>query len=169
MNLSFRLGMSSGAEFDSSEVYRYLLWRIWDPSLPIAVFIMCNPSTADADLDDATIRKVAGFCRRWGYGGFKVVNLFAIRSTDPAGIRQHKFPIGGDENDQAIVTAATGAALVVAAWGSIAPEYLGRAKTVAALLKRTGVVLQCLGMTKDGHPRHPLMLAYTTPLAPFTP
>ena len=160
---------SRGATLSICRTYRYLLWRIWDPTKPFAVFVMCNPSTADADVDDATIRKCVGFCKRWGYGGFKVINLFAIRSTDPAGIRRHKYPIGGDENDEAIRTAVAGAAVVIAAWGGIDPDFLDRATVVGKLLERIGMPLYCLGTTKAGDPRHPLMLAYSTPLAPFTP
>src|SRR3546814_16904510 len=67
----------------SSDVCSSDLWRIWDDTKPQCMFIMLNPSTADADLDDPTIRRCIGFAKSWGYGGLQVCNLFAYRSTEP--------------------------------------------------------------------------------------
>jgi hypothetical protein len=124
---------------------------------------MLNPSTADADIDDSTIRKCCGFARRWSCGGIIVVNLFALRSTDPRGLRQAADPVG-PENDQFLLDAARAAVLTVAAWGNHG-TYLGRDRRVVDMFHGAGVELHRLGdLTGPGHPRHPLMPSYATPL-----
>lgn len=139
--------------------YRYLLTRIWDTSLAPVVFLMLNPSTADAFEDDNTIRRlsgVKGFARKMGAGGLIVVNLFALRSTDPRALRDHPDPVG-PLNDVFIRQATAGAHTVVAAWGAGGVEH-GRGPRVAETLRARGVQLQCLGVTSTGQPRHPLYL-----------
>lgn len=74
--------------------YRYLLSRDWESGLQRLVFIGLNPSTADAEIDDPTIRRLIGFSKAWGYGGFDIVNLFALRSKDPKMLCDHDDPIG---------------------------------------------------------------------------
>jgi hypothetical protein len=133
---------------------------------------MLNPSTADAHADDPTIRKCMGFARRWGMSGIWVVNLFALRSTDPAGLLDAPDPIGPENNDW--VRAAIEYDRPVFAWGAT-----GGARVAKLVASRTVRILEiareaegadepmCLGRTKNGHPRHPLMLAYSTPLDRF--
>ena len=91
-------GGTAAAVFDSlRREYRYLLTRVWHPSLPTAVFLMLNPSTAGADADDPTVRRIAGpngFARKFGAGGVVIVNLFALCSPDPARLRTHRDPVG---------------------------------------------------------------------------
>ncbi len=151
----------SWARISEDGRYRYELVRRWD-SGPLAAWIMLNPSTADASTDDHTIRKVTGFCRRWGFGGLHVVNLFALRSRDPALLLVDDDPVG-PENDATLDRVLLAAPLAVAAWGAhpAAPE---RAARVAAVAGRLGRRLSCLGTTLDGAPRHPRTLAYSTPL-----
>lgn len=153
-------GGIAAAVFDSpARTYRYLLTRIWDPSKAPAVFLMLNPSTADAMVDDATIRRLAGpngFARRMGAGGLAVVNLFALCSTDPRALRHHADPVG-PLNDAFIRRATSGASTVVAAWGAAGVER-GRSAQVTEALRRRGVALHCLGRTATGQPRHPLYL-----------
>lgn len=137
--------------------YRYTLTRVWDHSLPVVVWVMLNPSIADALLDDPTIGRCVSFAKAWGYGGIVVVNLFACRATEPADIGTFIDPIGPD-NDRHLF-AATAGCDVVAAWGASVPHYWRhRPAAVAELLRQRGARLFHLGLTKDGHPRHPLYL-----------
>lgn len=164
-------GGIAAAVFDSTaRTYRYLLTRIWDPKKPPVVFLMLNPSTADALEDDNTIRRLAhpktGFARRMGAGGLIVVNLFALRSTDPRALRHHPDPVG-PLNDAFIRQATDRAKTVVAAWGAAGVEHNGRGARVAAALRARRVALQCLGTTSTGQPRHPLYLPSGAILEPY--
>ena len=153
----------SGALFDPTRRYRYRLWRRWAHEGPVVVFVMLNPSTADARRDDPTIRRCAGFARAWGYAGMTVVNLFALRATDPARLRRARDPIGWD-NDRHIADAAAGGDALVVAWGAHG-ALGGRDRAVLALLAGRGAA--CLGMTRAGHPRHPLYLPRATQPRPL--
>lgn len=155
------LSVISNALLSPDGVYRYALVRQWSDAPPV-VWVLLNPSTADAETDDPTIRRVTGFSRSWGAGGALVVNLFALRSTDPAALLTHPDPVGPD-NDTAILTALRHAKLVVCGWGGEAakPRLEPRAKHVWHLLTNMYVGparISHLGMTKSGHPRHPLYL-----------
>ncbi|MFD9004452.1 DUF1643 domain-containing protein [Streptomyces sp. NPDC059582] len=153
-------GGLAAAVFDGpSREYRYLLTRIWDPTVKPIVFLMLNPSTADAFDDDATIRRLAGpsgFARREGAGGIVVVNLFALRSTDPRALTRHADPVG-KHNDVFIRQAVDLGSRVVAAWGA-APVAGDRGREVVAAVAARGMPLYCLGTTSAGQPRHPLYL-----------
>ena len=142
--------------------YRYTLCREWGLG-PSCCWIMLSPSTATDATDHPTIRRCIRFCAGWGYGRLVVVNLFALRSTNPAELAQHADPVGAD-NDQAIVTAARQAGAVVCAWGAHS-SAVSRARTVVALLH--GMDLRCLGTTKHGQPRHPLYVKGSTTLVSF--
>lgn len=145
--------------------FRYLLERRWGEGPPL-VFVMLNPSTADADNDDATIRKCIGFAKRYGRGAIVVVNLFAFRATDPKDLKAAGFPVG-DENDDYIHAAAMlGADEVVCAWGANA-NRTPRPAAVHKLLKAHGIALKCLGTTQEGFPLHPCMLSYDRPLLDY--
>lgn len=143
--------MERGATISPCGLYRYSLWRKWAPG-PMCVFIGLNPSTADATLDDPTIRRCVGFSKTWGFGGLMMLNLFAYRATDPADMKAAKDPIGPD-NDEALHFAHSNTTTVVAAWGAHG-TFQGRDQQVRAMLPR----LQYLRLTKDGHPGHPLYL-----------
>jgi len=157
-------GETRFAVFDGTRTYRYRLGRIWDETRPVMTFIGLNPSIADAMVDDPTIRRCRGFAMREDCGGLVMVNLFAYRSTDPARLRRAPDPVGpANANYLLLMVASAGPA--VAAWGA-GGSLLGRDQEVLELLNGMKQ-LQCLGTTKDGHPRHPLYLAGTTPLQPF--
>jgi hypothetical protein len=156
-------GATSLAVFDPSRVYRYLLTRQWGTG-PAATFVMLNPSTADALVDDATIRRCIGFARREGCGGIVVANLFALRAPNPHRLAAHPDPVGPDNNHYLAQVGADGP--VIAAWG-IRGTLRGRDATVAAILERGGRQLLCLGVTAGGHPRHPLYLPGTALLRPW--
>lgn len=163
----------SGAELGGNRgEYRWSLWRRWWSTPPL-VFVMLNPSTADASKDDPTIRRCLSFATREGRGGLLVVNLFAFRTKDPD-ILDGALGLGenviGDRNDGAIAAALeiSGVA-VVAAWGRPTRRHLReaagiRGEKIAAAARARGVTLQCLGMTNDGWPRHPLYLRADSPL-----
>lgn len=119
---------------------------------------MLNPSTADATSDDPTIRRCTGFARARGFGGLRVLNLFALRCTDPAEMKGAPDPVG-PQNDvflrNAFARSVSEGSPVIAAWG-VHGIHLLRDDAVRALAAECGVKLMCLGATKDGHPRHPL-------------
>jgi hypothetical protein len=162
-------GGLAAAVFDSkAREYRYLLTRIWDPTVKPVVFLMLNPSTADALEDDATIRRLTGkngFARRLGAGGLVVVNLFGLRSTDPRALLHHPDPVGR-HNDVFVRQAVSLGSTVIAAWGA-AGVTGNRGQEVTAALTARGVALQCLGTTSTGQPRHPLYLPGTAVLEPY--
>lgn len=143
-----------GAVFDAARVYRYRLWRAWGPGDRV-LWLMLNPSTADESVLDPTLRRCEGFTRRWGYDGFEVANLFALRSTDPSGLYAVPDPVGPD-NDQAIRGAAERCPVIIAAWGA-EPIAMVRSATILDEVLR-GRRVECLGVTKGGQPRHPLYL-----------
>lgn len=156
------------AVFDRTGLYRYSLGRRWDPDLPKVVFVMLNPSTADAHHDDATIRRCIALARAWGCGALDVVNLFAYRTPRPAILRRVADPVGPD-NDAYLVRASRRAQLVVAAWGHHG-TLLGRDRAARALLTATGrSAVYCLGTTQGGQPRHPLYLPRDTRPVPWLP
>lgn len=143
-------GMVRHAAIDKSGLYRYNLVRLWDWTKPAICFCMLNPSTADSDSDDPTIRRCLGFARAWGYGRLEVVNLFAYRATRPIQLLEVPDPIG-PENDYFIVQAVHHASRVIVAWGALG-HYKQRNKTVIPLLGE----VYCLGTTGSGQPSHPL-------------
>ncbi len=139
--------------FSPCRRYRYTLWRDWNPLLTeniYAMFIGLNPSTADETNDDPTIRRCISFSKAWGCDSFCMTNIFAFRATDPKVMIAEPNPIG-DENDDWLVRCARKASIIVAAWG-VHGEHMGRGKVVARMIPG----LKCLGVTKDGYPRHPL-------------
>ncbi|MGH2490439.1 MAG: DUF1643 domain-containing protein [Candidatus Limnocylindria bacterium] len=116
---------------------------------------MLNPSTADDGADDPTIRRCMAFAREWGYGGLEVVNLFALRATDPRRLRRSRDPVGR-ENDAHIQAAAERAVAMVIAWGAHGPLRDRGSETLEILSPRAQLL--ALGWTRAGEPRHPLYL-----------
>lgn len=153
------------AVFDTTRAYRYQLSRVWDPAGPRLNFLMLNPSTADAFQLDPTVRRCVGFAQAWSFGSLVVTNCYALRSTDPDGLRAVADPVGPD-NDPAILAAARSSDLVVAAWG-VHASLGGRGAAVRRLLGDAGVELHYLRLTKGGHPGHPLYLHAATPATPW--
>jgi hypothetical protein len=150
--------------------YRYLLEREWSDG-PCVAWLMCNPSTADAEVDDPTIRRCIGFAKRWGYGRLVVVNLFALRATDPRALAKNTDPVGV-LNDYWTIHAMRSARECVCAWGCqqhLTTPKLRERPAMATTLVRMHTTATCLGYRKDGAPRHPLMLAYDTPREVFEP
>lgn len=159
----------SRAGFSRCGVYRYSLTRLWDTSRQRVCFCMLNPSTADAGANDPTVRRCVGFALGHGFGSLDVVNIFALRSTDPAALSRHPDPIGPG-NDRAIRRAAGRAHLVVAAWGNHG-DLLRRGRVVETMLldaARSGTPVCHFGRTGAGHPRHPLYLPASAELVRIT-
>ncbi len=159
------LGFDSGATMSVDRLYRYRLWRSWGSREHRCVFVGLNPSTADEQRDDPTIRKCVGFAKRWGFGAIDMVNLFAWRSTDPTGLLTAPMPVGAD-NDAFLREAFDGAHRIVWAWGrhtARVREMVRRRTRDAWFSARRDCETGTLGLAQDGSPRHPLMLAYVTP------
>ncbi|MDP6666173.1 MAG: DUF1643 domain-containing protein [Dehalococcoidia bacterium] len=144
------------ARFSANGIYRYLLTRSLGGSAT-CLFIMLNPSSADAENDDPTIRRCIGFANREGYGRLEVVNLYAYRTAEPLLLFAQNDPVGPD-NDREISEALTRSDLVIAAWGNQAEADPDRVAAVNALIERSGKPTNHFGLTKLGHPKHPLFL-----------
>lgn len=159
--MNLELFAKSNAIFSEDRQYRYSLSRKWNDELPVVLFIGLNPSTADETQDDPTIRRCIAFARDWGYGGIMMVNLFALRATDPAVLKLHCDPVG-PENNSWIMRGYFQAERAIAVWGTKG-SYRERDEDVRVLIGE----LYCLGLTKGGYPKHPLYLPKTTKIVPF--
>ncbi|MDK3019890.1 DUF1643 domain-containing protein [Pseudodonghicola flavimaris] len=148
----------STAVYSDCETYRYSLTRVWDPAGRRLLFLMLNPSTATEVQNDPTIERCERRARALGFGGFRAANIFALRETDPRAMRRAADPVGPD-NDAAILDGLDWADQVIAGWGTHG-AHLGRGAAVEALLRGTGRTVHHLGLTREGHPRHPLYIAY---------
>lgn len=156
--------MTRTATISRDGLYRYTLERVWGGSAtdPWVMFLMLNPSNADADIDDPTIVRCIGFAKRLGYTRLTVRNLFAYRATKPKDLFKAAYPEGPD-NDIAL---SHHTELTICAWGANASER--RVNQVLRLLGDRP--LWCLGYCSDGiTPRHPLMLRNDAELVPYPP
>lgn len=109
--------MKKGAIISDCETYRYRLWRIWNENAAKIMWIMLNPSTANAEEDDPTIRRCIGFARNWGYGGIYVENLYAYRSTDPKELKTAADPEGPANRDH-LISMMNDSEKIICAWGN---------------------------------------------------
>jgi hypothetical protein len=165
-----KLGMDdllspSGAEFSKCELYRYVLWRNWEAG-PRMAFVGLNPSTADHEKNDPTVLRCIQRAKSLHCGGMFMLNIFAWRDTDPRKMKKSPEPIG-KLNDQWIMDVCQRLAdVVVCCWGTHG-AHLGRGKAVKTMLKSAGLQLRCLGVTKGGHPGHPLYVEYARSLREF--
>lgn len=146
--------------------YRYTLDREFGSAAPVLLWVMLNPSKADAEKDDPTIRKCIGFTGRLGYERLRVVNLFAWRATNPNDLADPVDPVG-PENERHLARSITYADRVIVAWGAhqipgFRQQKIGQVARVLEIMGHRR--LECLGTSKDGSPRHPLMLPYATQL-----
>lgn len=158
--------MTSGAILSECGRYRYRLWRTWDEENFLrAAFVMLNPSIADAEQDDPTIRRCIGFAKSWGCGGIVVVNLFAWRSTDPKQLKSIIDPVG-PENDRHIRRVLETCSPRICAWGNHG-TLRRRDEAVKAIIRGVATGAECLRLSKDGHPGHPLYLPADSVLLPF--
>lgn len=159
--------MKSSADLSTCGKYRYHLTREWGFGGRTMLFVMLNPSTADAMQDDPTIRRCMRFAKDAGFDGIGVVNLFAYRATDPDELKRGGDIIGR-ANDVTIVNAARKASCVVLAWGAHGDAYKQRVRDVVVKLTvACSSSLNHLGLTASGQPKHPLYLPSTARPAPI--
>lgn len=149
----------AGAEISADGVYRYSLWRRLLEKGKTILFVGLNPSTADAQTDDPTIRAMCDFAKRWGYANVVVANLFAFRATDPAQLKAASDPVG-PMNLETVVKLRKSSDLCIACWGNGgALNWSGR-RMFKALVDLGPV--HCLVVNKSGHPKHPLYVSRST-------
>lgn len=153
--------MFRSAVISDCGTYRYELHRQWS-TLPRVGWIMCNPSTADAEIDDPTIRRCIGFAKAWGYGGIVVRNLYALRAADPKELWKPEVRPAGPDNDSYLLDAVDDP-VTVCAWGVNGR----RGDAVINALSDAGVALHYLEMTRAGKPKHPLYLRGDLKPTPF--
>lgn len=154
--------MRRGARFDATRDYRHALTRRWGQG-PELLWVLLNPSTADHESDDPTIRRCIGFSRAWGFGAARVVNLFDLCSTYPSGLRDHVAP-ESEKNTSYVLSALQRADWALVGWGTQPGRLLERSRTYRALRRNASFRLRCLGTTRSGEPRHPLYVrSETTP------
>jgi len=158
--------IDQGAILSECRKYRYSLWRIWDPSKDKILFIALNPSTADENKDDATIRRITDFSDQWGFGGFYVCNLFAFRATKPVDMFQSVSPVSDPmdilANDREMIHTAALCTKIVFCWGNE-----GAADQRCFVVQKMFPEAWCFGTTHSGQPKHPLYLAKDTRLQLF--
>lgn len=163
--------MIKDATLSMCGLYRYSLLRAWDVTLRSVVWVMLNPSTADAMKPDHTMTKCVGFARSWNCGSIIIVNLFGLRSRDPKKLVEVHDPVGPYNHEYLRTALDTKNAMKVVAWGANPAVTSPGARTMITMVKNRGGrgsgKFQCLGYTQSGQPRHPLMLAYSTPLEPW--
>lgn len=150
--------------------YRWWLQRSWEGGDGRSVcFVMLNPSTADADTDDPTVRRCTAFAKAWGYSTLIVRNLFAFRATHPKQLARLPFEIAtGCQQGNDELHPALSAHVTVCAWGACnVPGVAERAEWF--IRQYQGLPLHCLGLTKAGRPRHPLYVRGDQKLIPFLP
>lgn len=145
--------------------YRYLLRRTWDHGKPRALLVMLNPSTADARLDDATIRSCVRLLSGNGYGSMEVVNVYAYRATKPEELAKQGDPFGPD-NARTVAAAIQRCDVVICAWGAH-PGAQAHAKPILNEVRAHRPASYCFGKTKAGSPKHPLYIKSGTPLEVF--
>lgn len=158
--------MIKHATFSPCGKFRQELSGVWDDTKPLAVWVLANPSIASDTIPDPTWTKGVGFSQRLGYGGQIFVNVFDYIATDPTDLKRAGYPRSPDADTLIVRAALHGDGSVICAWGAVLrgrPECLN----VARMLDRAGFRLKALGFTDRGEPRHPLMLAYKTPLEPW--
>lgn len=154
------------AQFDPTGQYRYWLHRRWDEARPEIVLIMLNPSRADHQQDDPTLRRCIRLAQQWHYGSLTVVNLFAYCSPSPQQLKIATDPVGKD-NDSQILQVCETAGQILLAWGNWG-NLQGRDQQVLDLLQPYRDRLYCLGLNRTGQPRHPLYVPRNTKLCPWT-
>ena len=150
---------NSIAIYSDCERYRYALTRVWKFEASRLVFVMLNPSTATEVQNDPTVERCERRARTLGFGSLQVTNIFAWRDTDPKKMRTAKDPIGPD-NDKTIMEACSWGDQIIAAWGTHG-AHLGRGVQVKQILRSSDKPVFHLGISKGGHPKHPLYIAYS--------
>lgn len=158
-------------QFSDCRKYRFTLWReiaseLFDDSpkrKEFVQFVGLNPSTADEVVNDNTVSKCIAWAKQWGFGAMCMTNAFAFRATDPTVMLSEPDPIGM-ANDAWLADVASEAAIVVICWGNDG-AHMNRSEAMLPYLPAGK--LHCFGVTKQGHPRHPLYMANRAELLPW--
>lgn len=154
--------LDAGADINDMRTHRFRLWRAWGPGQRLA-WLMMNPSTADEDVLDPTLRRCVGFAKAWGYDGIEIFNVATLRTPSPATlVAAHKSGLDvfmREQRNAAILATAPSIGRVIVAWGACALTC-EEAASGGALFTTSQVM--CLGKTLAGHPRHPLYLRADT-------
>lgn len=151
---------SASAEMSACGRYRYGLVRVWDASKPGALFILLNPSTADGTQDDPTVRRCVGMAKKWGCGIMWIVNLFALRATNPRELLVDPDNAVGPQNDSylnlALICFDRPADYIVCGWGNWGSHKLLRRRRDQVLSRLRAARTRCLSVNSTGDPKHPL-------------
>lgn len=140
----------NGAKFSDDRKHRLALWRIWDISKPMVMFIGLNPSKADEGEDDNTIKKLKKITKYNNFGGFYMMNLFTFISTDP-GLLEVKGKYANHHDPLFdLKSIAEACDVIIFAWGNF--KVFGRDEEV----KKMFPVAKALHINKNGSPKHPL-------------
>lgn len=154
--MSIKFQGEKGAHISFCGNYRYSLWRKWDEDKKSLMFICLNPSIADAQIDDRTLRRCINFAKTWGFGSIFLGNLFAYRATRVSDMLRVPFPVG-ELNDLHIMAMLNLSNQVICAWGNHG-AHKGRYKEVLSYIKNPC----CLKLNKTGQPAHPLYIDSNT-------
>lgn len=146
---------SSGIILDGLGIYRYSLWRVWDIEKPTLCWILLNPSTADENKLDPTLKRCKVYSETWGYGGFTVVNIFGLRATDPRKLFQSKDPVGSSNNYH-ILKECLKNSKIIGGWGNRILKFKARLKEIDKILSTEEIY--SLKLTNLSQPAHPLYL-----------
>lgn len=164
--------MLRSADFSANRTHRFRLDRWWGNG-PRVAFLGLNPSRAGENEDDPTVRKIVGFAARWGYNTVTIVNPFSLVMTNPRFLHLADNPVEA-RNRLVLMEVAVNSNLLIPCWGC--DEVVGRmarrgldpVDAVRAMQRANpSLVVDCLGLSKYGNPKHPSRLAYSTPRVPF--
>ena len=149
--------ISRSADISNDKKDRFSLSRIWDSKKPKALYIMLNPSYADDESDDPTIRRLIFFSKKFKFGGFYVTNLFSQITPYPKELNMDNN--SKKKNLKIISELIKKSDLIVYAWGNLVSEPIELRKLIESPL--------CFGINKNGTPKHPLYLRSDTKLQDF--
>lgn len=155
----------SGAIFTDDHTHRVYLWRKWKKEGPWVMFIGLNPSTADERINDPTVRRCMGFAERWGYSGMFMCNVFTLVSTDPKKLNT-EVPITTGAH-LAMKVIRNKCEKAIACWGNLVTQVRAGEGQIERIVNDLSP-LHCLGMTKQGYPRHPLYVPYSSQLIEYS-
>lgn len=155
--------MIKSAAISRCGTWRYGLVREWSVVRPRLGLIMLNPSAADAEYDDPTVSASIMLAKRWGFGSLAIGNLFAFRSPSTA-VLFEAFKAGlavGPDCDFHLRTIIHSAQFVMVGWGGEGKRYIDRVRQVDHLIHHMNHLPMCVGVTANGHPKHPLLRYHT--------
>lgn len=154
----------SGAILNEERTHRYKLWRRWDSSKGMILFIGLNPSRGDETYNDPTIIRCCKFAQDWGYGGIYFGNLYSFRTPLPSELIKNIETAKNADTDRHLIHMINDAKIVVAAWGRWS-FIEDRSDQVLSIIPEPF----CMGTNQDGSPKHPLYLSKSTTIKAYDP